>query len=69
MCVFCSFSFAGGRPVPPNSLKRASLRADYHILRNEMRATYALVASRRLYVFKMKRKRLFDAYNLANIHL
>ena len=63
------FAFAGGRPVPPDNLKRASLRADYEFLRSEMPATVALVASRRLLIFKNKHKMFGDAYNLGNICL
>lgn len=59
------FAFAGGRPVPPNNLRRVSLRANYQILRSELQATLALVASRRLLVVKGRRKRPFDSYNLA----
>ena len=62
---FYRFAFAGGRPVPPNNLRRTSLRANYQILRNESRAPYALIASRRLLIFKHKRKRLEGAYNLS----
>ncbi|XP_046620346.1 uncharacterized protein LOC124305226 [Neodiprion virginianus] len=60
------FAFAGGRPVPPNSLRRASLRANYQILRSDSRATYALVASRRLLVVKSKKSSLPRTYDLAN---
>ncbi|XP_011494610.1 PREDICTED: uncharacterized protein LOC105359663 [Ceratosolen solmsi marchali] len=63
------FAFAGGRPVPSNNLRRVSLRANYQILRNESRAPYALVASRRLLIFKHKKKRLSGAYNLSKIIL
>ena len=63
------FAFAGGRPVPASNLRRVSLRANYQILRNEVRAPYALVASRRLLIFKHKRKRLTGAYNLSNVIL
>jgi hypothetical protein len=65
----CRFAFAGGRPVPSNNLRRVSLRANYQILRNESRAPYALVASRRLLIFKHKKKRLSGAYNLSKILL
>ncbi|CAK9799283.1 hypothetical protein ANTQUA_LOCUS1949 [Anthophora quadrimaculata] len=58
------FAFAGGRPVPPSNLRRVSLRANYQILRSELQATLALVASRRLLVLKDKRKRPSDTYNL-----
>ncbi|XP_033197912.1 uncharacterized protein LOC117160921 [Bombus vancouverensis nearcticus] len=58
------FAFAGGRPVPSSNLRRVSLRANYQILRSELQATLALVASRRLLVLKDKRKRSFDIYNL-----
>lgn len=60
------FAFAGGRPVPSNSLRRASLRADYQILRSDTRATYALVASRRLLVVKDKKNSHPRNYDLAN---
>ncbi|XP_043268493.1 uncharacterized protein [Venturia canescens] len=60
------FAFAGGRPVAPNNLRRVSLRASYQILRNETRATTALVASRRLLIFKHKRKSFRGWYNLAH---
>ncbi|XP_006614396.1 uncharacterized protein LOC102674875 [Apis dorsata] len=58
------FAFAGGRPVPPSNLRRVSLRANYQILRSELQATLALVASRRLLVLKDKKKRPFNTYNL-----
>ncbi|XP_076243493.1 uncharacterized protein LOC143184856 [Calliopsis andreniformis] len=58
------FAFAGGRPVPPSNLRRVSLRANYQVLRSDLQATLALVASRRLLVFKDKRKGPFNAYNL-----
>ncbi|XP_053983275.1 uncharacterized protein LOC128886913 isoform X2 [Hylaeus anthracinus] len=58
------FAFAGGRPVPPNNLRRVSLRANYQILRSDLQATLALVASRRLLVLKDKRKRPCDTYDL-----
>ncbi|OAD54356.1 hypothetical protein WN48_08070 [Eufriesea mexicana] len=58
------FAFAGGRPVPPSNLRRVSLRANYQILRSELQATLALVASRRLLVLKDKKKMPFDTYNL-----
>ncbi|XP_033342571.2 uncharacterized protein LOC117229842 [Megalopta genalis] len=58
------FAFAGGRPVPPSNLRRVSLRANYQILRSELQATLALVASRRLLVLKDKKKKPFDAYSL-----
>ncbi|XP_076752456.1 uncharacterized protein LOC143424337 isoform X1 [Xylocopa sonorina] len=58
------FAFAGGRPVPSSNLRRVSLRANYQILRSELQATLALVASRRLLVLKDKKKRPFDTYNL-----
>ncbi|XP_015438849.1 PREDICTED: uncharacterized protein LOC107193847 [Dufourea novaeangliae] len=58
------FAFAGGRPVPPSNLRRVSLRANYQILRSELQATLALVASRRLLILKDKKKRPFDTYNL-----
>lgn len=60
------FAFAGGRPVPPNSLRRASLRANYQILRSDSLATFALVASRRLLVVKNKKKSPPRSYDLAN---
>lgn len=63
------FAFVGGRPVPPDNLKRASLRADYEFLRSEVPATVALVASKRLLIFKNKRKNFANAYNLGNINL
>ncbi|KAJ8679530.1 hypothetical protein QAD02_015317 [Eretmocerus hayati] len=63
------FAFSGGRPVPANNLRRVSLRANYQILRNESRAPYALVASRRLLIFKYKKKRLTGTYSLLNIVL
>ncbi|XP_015115665.1 uncharacterized protein LOC107040210 [Diachasma alloeum] len=63
------FAFAGGRPVPPNNLRRVSLRASYQILRSDMRATTALVACRRLLILKDKKKNFRGSYNLANIHL
>lgn len=59
------FAFAGGRPVPPSNLRRVSLRANYQVLRSELEATLALVASRRLLVLTDRRKRTFDTYNLA----
>ncbi|XP_012150937.1 uncharacterized protein LOC100879608 [Megachile rotundata] len=58
------FAFAGGRPVPSSNLKRVSLRANYQILRSELQATLALVASRRILMLKDKRKKSFDTYNL-----
>lgn len=58
------FAFAGGRPVPPSNLRRVSLRANYQILRSDLQATLALVASRRLLVLRDKRKRPFDTYSL-----
>ncbi|XP_076635158.1 uncharacterized protein LOC143348592 [Colletes latitarsis] len=58
------FAFAGGRPVPPSNLRRVSLRANYQILRSDLQATLALVASRRLLVLKDKRKRPCDMYDL-----
>lgn len=58
------FAFAGGRPVPPSNLRRVSLRANYQILRNDVQATVALVASRRLLVLKDKRKGSFNTYSL-----
>ncbi|XP_008209531.1 uncharacterized protein LOC100680291 [Nasonia vitripennis] len=61
------FAFAGGRPVPSNNLRRVSLRANYQILRNESRAQEAHVASRRLLIFKHKKKRLTGAYNLSKM--
>lgn len=63
------FAFAGGRPVPPSNLRRVSLRANYQILRSELQATLALVASRRLLVLKDKRKRPCDTYNLVYCYL
>ncbi|XP_012253083.2 uncharacterized protein LOC105684364 [Athalia rosae] len=60
------FAFAGGRPVPSNSLRRASLRANYQILRSEIRATFALVASRRLLVVVNKNPAPPRSYDLAN---
>lgn len=58
------FAFAGGRPVPPSNLRRVSLRANYQILRSDLQATLALVASRRLLVLRDKRKRPSDTYSL-----
>ncbi|EFN75287.1 hypothetical protein EAI_03110 [Harpegnathos saltator] len=63
------FAFAGGRPVPPSNLRRISLRANYQILRSELQATLALVASRRLLVVKDKERKRHDFYNLANVSL
>ncbi|XP_024882287.1 uncharacterized protein LOC112461317 [Temnothorax curvispinosus] len=63
------FAFAGGRPVPPNNLRRVSLRANYQILRSDFQATLALVASRRLLGIKDKKKGPYDFYNLANVCL
>ncbi|XP_015605386.1 uncharacterized protein LOC107272600 isoform X2 [Cephus cinctus] len=63
------FAFAGGRPVPSSNLRRASLRANYEILRSDLRASFALVASRRLLVYKNDKKRLPSLYNLVNTHL
>lgn len=63
------FAFAGGRPVPPSNLRRVSLRANYQILRSELQATLALVASRRLLVLKDKKKRPFNTYNLLYSYL
>ncbi|XP_014474277.1 PREDICTED: uncharacterized protein LOC106744219 isoform X2 [Dinoponera quadriceps] len=63
------FAFAGGRPVPPSNLRRVSLRANYQILRNELQATLALVASRRLLVVKDKERKRHDFYNLAHVFL
>ncbi|XP_032665126.1 uncharacterized protein LOC116841387 [Odontomachus brunneus] len=63
------FAFAGGRPVPSSNLRRVNLRANYQILRNELRATLALVASRRLLAVKDKEKRPHDFYNLAHVFL
>ncbi|XP_058795676.1 uncharacterized protein LOC131666784 [Phymastichus coffea] len=63
------FAFTGSRAVPPNNLRRVSLRANYQILRNESQAPYALVASRRLLIFKHKKKRLTGAYNLSKMVL
>lgn len=63
------FAFAGGRPVPQNNLRRVSLRANYQILRSDLQATLALVASRRLLVIKDKKKGPYNFYNLANVCL
>ncbi|KAL6260961.1 hypothetical protein P5V15_008489 [Pogonomyrmex californicus] len=63
------FAFAGARPVPPHNLKRAILRADYQIPRNDLPASHALVASRRLLVIKDKKKDFYNFYNLANVCL
>lgn len=63
------FAFAGGRPVPPNNLRRVSLRANYHILRSDLQATLALVASRRLLVVKDRKKGPYNFYNLAHVCL
>ncbi|XP_034949329.1 uncharacterized protein [Chelonus insularis] len=63
------FAFAGGRPVAPNNLRRVSLRANYQILRSELRATSAHVASRRLLILKDKKKSFIGSYSLANILL
>ncbi|KAL6431131.1 hypothetical protein ACFW04_007099 [Cataglyphis niger] len=63
------FAFAGGRPVPPSNLKRVSLRANYHILRSDLQATLALVASRRLLVVKDRKKGPYNFYNLAHVCL
>ncbi|KAG7207442.1 hypothetical protein KM043_009084 [Ampulex compressa] len=63
------FAFAGGRPVPPSNLRRISLRANYQILRSDLQATLAHVASRRLLVLKDKRKKYFNSYNLAYVCL
>ncbi|XP_020282901.1 uncharacterized protein LOC109854334 [Pseudomyrmex gracilis] len=63
------FAFAGGRPVPHNNLKRSSLRAHYQILRGDLQATLALVASRRLLVVKDKKKGPYNFYNLAHVCL
>ncbi|KAL0127029.1 hypothetical protein PUN28_005396 [Cardiocondyla obscurior] len=63
------FAFAGGRPVPSNNLRRVSLRANYQILRSDLQATLALVASRRLLVIKDKKKGPYNFYNLANVCL
>lgn len=60
------FAFAGGRPVPSNNLRRTSLRANYQILRGDVRASFAHVASRRLLVLGRGRKR---SYDLARCHL
>ncbi|XP_012282456.1 uncharacterized protein LOC105700835 [Orussus abietinus] len=58
------FAFAGGKPVPPNELRRVSLRANYQILRSDARATFALVACRRLLVLRNKKKRFPRSYDL-----
>ncbi|XP_066585279.1 uncharacterized protein [Prorops nasuta] len=63
------FAFAGGRPVPPSSLKRVRLRANYQILRSDLPATLALVASGRLLILKDKTKRTVNNYNLACVQL
>ncbi|EZA62355.1 hypothetical protein X777_03389 [Ooceraea biroi] len=66
------FAFAGGRPVPAGNLRRVSLRANYQILRSDLQATLALVASHRLLVIKDKKKRSYkrsDFYNLAHVCL
>ncbi|KOX79847.1 hypothetical protein WN51_11458 [Melipona quadrifasciata] len=62
------FAFAGGRPVPPSNLRRITLRANYQILRSEVKAKFASVASRRLLVLKDKR-RPYDTYNLVYSYL
>lgn len=67
--LFIRFAFAGGRPVAPNNLRRVSLRASYQILRNDLRATTAQVASHRLLILKDKKKNLKGSYNLADTHL
>lgn len=67
--IIYRFAFAGGRPVPPNNLRRVSLRANYQILRSDLQATLALVASRRLLVIKDKKKGPYNFYNLANVCL
>ncbi|XP_012217019.1 uncharacterized protein [Linepithema humile] len=63
------FAFAGGRPVPPSNLRRVSLRANYQILRSDLQATLALVASHRLLVIKDKKKGPYNFYNLAHVTL
>ncbi|XP_011869866.1 PREDICTED: uncharacterized protein LOC105563141 [Vollenhovia emeryi] len=63
------FAFAGGRPVPPNNLRRVSLRADYQILKSDFQATLAQVAPRRLLVIKDKKKSPYNYYNLADVCL
>ncbi|KMR00424.1 transcription initiation factor tfiid subunit 6 [Lasius niger] len=63
------FAFAGGRPVPPSNLRRVSLRANYQILRSDLQATHALVASRRLLVVKDRKKGPYNFYNLAHVCL
>jgi hypothetical protein len=65
----CRFAFAGGRPVPASNLRRVSLRANYQILRSDLQATLALVASHRLLVIKDKKKRPYDFYDLAYVCL
>ncbi|KAK9301262.1 hypothetical protein QLX08_006336 [Tetragonisca angustula] len=62
------FAFAGGRPVPPSNLRRITLRANYQILRSEVKAKFASVASRRLLVLRDKRKP-YDTYNLVYSYL
>ncbi|XP_072762409.1 uncharacterized protein [Anoplolepis gracilipes] len=63
------FAFAGGRPVPPSNLRRVCLRANYHILRSDLQATLALVASHRLLVVKDRKKDPYNFYNLAHVCL
>lgn len=63
------FAFAGGRPVPSGSLRRVSLRANYQILRGDLQATHALIASRRLLVVKDRKKSPYNFYNLAQVCL
>ncbi|KAF7990385.1 hypothetical protein HCN44_000190 [Aphidius gifuensis] len=63
------FAFAGGRPVAQNNLRRVSLRASYQILRSDMRATTALIASKRLLILRDKKKNFNGLYNLAHVNL
>ncbi|XP_029178909.1 uncharacterized protein LOC114946541 [Nylanderia fulva] len=63
------FAFAGGRPVPHSNLRRVSLRANYQILRSDLQATHALIASRRLLVVKDRKKSPYNFYNLAQVCL